>query len=59
MLKRFISYYKPYRKLFIMDMCAALLVSLIGVTYPIVTRTMLNDLIPNKKGTCRAQSPEE
>jgi ATP-binding cassette subfamily B protein len=47
MLKRFISYYKPYKKLFFMDMCAALLVSLIGVTYPIVTRTMLNDFIPN------------
>ncbi|MBE6688481.1 MAG: ABC transporter ATP-binding protein [Ruminococcaceae bacterium] len=48
MLKRFISYYKPHKKLFIMDMCAALLVALIGVVYPIVTRRMLNDLIPNR-----------
>ncbi|MBQ9511414.1 MAG: ABC transporter ATP-binding protein [Clostridia bacterium] len=49
MLKRFISYYKPHKKLFILDMLASLLVSLIGVVYPIVTRTMLNNFIPNKK----------
>ncbi len=49
MLKRFIGYYKPHRRLFIMDMLAALAVSLIGALYPIVTRTMLNDFIPNRK----------
>ena len=49
MFKRFISYYKPHTKLFILDMTAALLVSLIGMLYPIVTRTMLGDFIPNKK----------
>lgn len=49
MLKRFIKYYLPHRKLFVMDMAASLLVSMIGVVYPIITRTMLNDLIPNRK----------
>ena len=49
MLKRFLSYYKPHKKIFIMDMIAALLVSLVGVFYPIVTREMLNDFIPNQK----------
>ena len=49
MLKRFLSYYKPHKKLFILDMLASLFVSLIGVVYPVVTRRMLNDLIPNKK----------
>lgn len=49
MLKRFIKYYKPERKLFILDMGASLIVSLIGIIYPIVTRTMLNDLIPNRQ----------
>ena len=48
MLKRFISYYKPHKVMFALDMLASLLVSLIGVVYPIVTRTMLNDLIPNR-----------
>ncbi len=49
MLKRFISYYRPHRVIFIFDMLAALFVSLIGMFYPIITREMLNDLIPNKK----------
>ncbi len=48
MLKRFLSYYKPHKKLLVMDMIAALLISLTGMVYPIITRTMLNDFIPNK-----------
>ena len=48
MIKRFISYYKPHIKLFTMDMLASLFVSLIAVVYPVVTRKMLNDLIPNR-----------
>ena len=48
MLKRFIVYYKPHRLLFALDMLASLLISVIGMTYPIVTNRMLNDYIPNK-----------
>ena len=48
LLKRFTAYYKPHKKLFCMDMGAALLVAVIGVVYPIITRTMLNTLIPEK-----------
>ena len=48
MLKRFIKYYKPHKKLLILDMVAALLISLFGMIYPIVTRKMLNEYIPNK-----------
>ena len=49
MFKRFLSYYKPYKFLFFCDMLASFTVSLIAIVYPIVTRAMLNDLIPNKK----------
>ncbi len=49
MLKRFISYYKPHKKIFILDMLASLSVSIIAIVYPIITREMLNDLIPNRK----------
>lgn len=49
MIKRFLKYYKPHKKLFIMDMGASLLVSLIAILYPMITRLMLNDLIPNKR----------
>ena len=49
MLKRFIAYYKPHKKVFFLDMLASLIVALIGIVYPIVTREMLNTLIPEKK----------
>lgn len=49
MLKRFLSYYKPHKLIFTLDMLAALLVALIGIVYPIMTRTMLNDLFPNRE----------
>lgn len=49
MLKRFLSYYKPYKKIFILDMLASFLMSVIAIFYPIITREMLNDLIPNQK----------
>lgn len=48
MLKRFISYYKPHKKMLALDMLASLLISLLGMVYPIVTNKMLNDFIPNK-----------
>ena len=47
MFKRFISYYGPHKKLLAMDMAAAMTISLLGMVYPFITRTMLNDYIPN------------
>lgn len=49
MLKEFIKYCKPYKLLFILDMLASLLISLSAMVYPIITRNMLNDFIPNSK----------
>ena len=49
MLKRFLSYYKPHKFMFTLDMIASLLVSVIGMFYPIITRAMLNDYVPNQK----------
>ena len=49
MLKRFLAYYKPHRLLFALDMLASLAVAVIGIIYPVITRHMLNDLIPNQK----------
>ena len=49
MIKKFLKYYKPHTKMLVLDMLASLLISALGMVYPIVTRTMLNDYIPNKK----------
>lgn len=49
MLKRFLSYYKPHKLIFSLDMAASFSVSIMGIFYPIVLRKMLNDFIPNKQ----------
>lgn len=48
MFKRFLGYYSPYKGMFCLDMLASLMISLIGMGYPILTNTILNDLVPNK-----------
>ena len=48
MLRRFISYYKPHKKMLFLDMLAAFLISAIGMVYPIVTNKMLNLYIPER-----------
>ncbi|MBO4692782.1 MAG: ABC transporter ATP-binding protein [Clostridia bacterium] len=49
MFKRFIGYYGPHKRMLALDMLASLLISLLGMVYPIVTNKMLNDFIPNKQ----------
>lgn len=48
MLKSFISYYAPYKKLFFMDMLAAFMVAIIDLVYPMITRNIINDAVPNR-----------
>lgn len=49
MIKKFISYYKPHKKLFIWDMICAFLVAVCDLFYPIIAGNMIDDFIPNKK----------
>ena len=51
MFKRFLTYYRPHKKMLALDMLAALFISLIGMVYPIVTNKMLNEYIPEKMYT--------
>ena len=48
MVKRFIAYYRPHKLLFGADMAASLLISLLGMVYPVMTNRLLNDFIPNR-----------
>lgn len=48
MFKKFISYYKPHKKMFALDMLASLLISVIGLGYPMITNKMLNEWIKEK-----------
>ena len=48
LLKRFVSYYKPHRKLFIIDMCCAFIISVFNLVYPFITKEIINNYVPNK-----------
>lgn len=47
-LKRFIKYYKPFKGLFFADMVCATIVSAADLFYPLITKDIINDYIPNK-----------
>lgn len=51
MIKRFLSYYRPHRRLFTLDMLASVGVALLVLAYPVLTRRMLNQYIPNRNLT--------
>ena len=48
MIKKFISFYKPYKTIFTLDLIAAFISSMCDLVYPMMTRELLNDSIPNK-----------
>lgn len=43
--KKFISYYKPYKKVFFADMFFALIAAVISLVYPLIVRYITNDLL--------------
>ena len=49
MLKKFISYYMPYKKLFLLDLSCAFMIASIDLVFPWITRQFINDIIPNNK----------
>lgn len=49
MIKRFASYYKPHKKLFILDMICAIVVAALDLVFPMFSRSFIDDFIPNGK----------
>ncbi|MCI9578136.1 MAG: ABC transporter ATP-binding protein, partial [Oscillibacter sp.] len=45
-LQIFLSYFRPHRKLFVMDLTCALLISLIDLAFPAVSRWCMYELLP-------------
>lgn len=45
-LQIFLSYFKPHKKLFIMDLCCALMISIIDLAFPYVSRWCMYELLP-------------
>lgn len=46
MLKRFFSYYRPYKGLFILDFTCAVLAGLLELTFPIVVNQVIDNIMP-------------
>ena len=46
MIKTLLSYFKPHIKIFILDMCCALFVAAVDLSFPLVSRYAMYQLIP-------------
>ena len=46
-IKRFFSYYKPHRRLFIIDLICSFNISVCNMFYPMIARNIMNDYVPN------------
>jgi ATP-binding cassette, subfamily B, bacterial len=51
MLRRFLSYYRPHKGLFILDITAAVIGSLLSILFPLLTRELLRTYIPGQDWT--------
>ncbi len=49
MFKKFMSYYKPYKKLFFLDLFVAFIFAMCDLVYPMMTRELINESIPNQE----------
>lgn len=48
MLRRFFSYYRPYRKLFILDFSCAVFAGLLELAFPVAVNKFIDDLLPGQ-----------
>lgn len=47
-VKRFFTFYKPHKNLFIVDLICSFTISVCNMFYPMIARKMINDYIPNQ-----------
>ncbi|MGJ9459156.1 ABC transporter ATP-binding protein [Oceanobacillus sp. CF4.6] len=48
MIRRFFSYYKPHKRLFMIDFTAALIVALLELAFPLAVQWFIDGLLPGK-----------
>ena len=51
MLQIFLAYFRPHRKLFVMDLSCALVISLIDLAFPYISRWCMYELLPQSAYT--------
>ena len=45
---RFFKYYRPHRRLFLLDLICSFLISVCNMFYPMIARNIMNDYVPNE-----------
>lgn len=48
MIREFIRYYKPHKRLFFFDMLCSFLIAMCDMFYPLITKSIINDYVPNR-----------
>ena len=51
MLKTFFSYYRPYRALFLLDFCCAVVAGLLELGFPLAVKVYIDQLLPSANWT--------
>lgn len=46
MLRKFFSYYKPHKRLFIIDFTSAIIVAMLELAFPVAVQRFIDDLLP-------------
>ncbi len=46
-IPRFFGYYKPHKKLFLIDLICSFTISVCNMFYPMIARNIMNDYVPN------------
>ena len=49
MIKRFVRYYKPHKRLFMLDTACSLMVAVCDLFYPMIAKNITNVYVPNKE----------
>lgn len=49
MIRRFIPYYKPHIKLFLLDITCAFLIAVCNLVYPFITKEIINVYVPQRE----------
>ena len=47
MLKHFFSYYKPYKRLFLLDFCCAIISAILELVFPIAVNRVIDEVLPD------------
>lgn len=48
LIRRFFSYYRPHRKLFLLDLVCSFMISVCNMFYPMIARNIMNKYVPDQ-----------